>query len=77
MDGMRQGMMQSSVPIDVFGNFGYSLMAGQSATLTFSGHISFGFAFGGQTPPGVISGDQYDITVLGLQALAESIVVAS
>ena len=60
---------------------GYQLGAGQSVTLTYTGTISFGFSFQ-QTPPsggsaGVVSGDQYDITVTGQQALAGFVVVAS
>jgi len=58
------------------GSTGYTLAAGQSVTLTYSGAVSFGFAFGGRTPPGVLSGDQYQITALGQEALAETVVVA-
>ena len=64
-------------PINFFANSGYKLAAGQSVTLTFSGTIAFGFSLYGQTPPGVISGDQYDLTVIGPQALAQYVVVAS
>lgn len=56
---------------------GYELAAGESVTLTFSGPISFGFSLAMQNPPGVISGDQYEVTVMGLQALAQYVVVAS
>ncbi len=58
------------------GSTGYALAPGQSVTLTYSGSISFGFAFAGRTPPGVLSGDQYSITALGQEALAETVVVA-
>ena len=77
MGGFAPGMMHNSTPMNILANLGYSLEEGQSATLTFSGHIAFGFSFMGLTPPGVIKGDQYQITVLGLQALAQYIVVAS
>ena len=66
-----------SHPINFFANPGYKLATGQSVTLTFSGTISFGFSLFGHTPPGVISGDQYNVTVEGPQALAAYVVVAS
>jgi hypothetical protein len=58
------------------GSTGYTLAPGQSVTLTYSGSISFGFAFAGRTPPGVLSGDQYQIIALGQESLAEIVVVA-
>jgi hypothetical protein len=74
-----------SEPVNVFANTGYQLATGQSVTLVFRGSITFGFSFFNQLPmvgspgtsPGVISGDQYDITVMGWQALAQYTVVAS
>jgi len=63
--------------INFFANSGYELATGQSVTLKFSGTITFGFSLFGQTPPGVMSGDQYDMTVIGPQALAQYVVVAS
>ena len=66
-----------SHPINFFANPGYKLATGQSVTLTFSGTITFGFSLFGHTPPGVISGDQYNVTVEGPQALAAYVVVAS
>jgi hypothetical protein len=71
--------------VNVFANTGYQLATGQSVTLVFRGSITFGFSFFNQLPmvgspgtsPGVISGDQYDITVMGWQALAQYTVVAS
>jgi hypothetical protein len=59
------------------GSTGYTLAPGKSVTLTYSGSIGFGFAFGGRTPPGVLSGDQYQITAVGQEALAQTVVVAS
>ena len=64
-------------PINFFANSGYELAKGQSVTLKFSGTIAFGFSLFGQKPPGVISGDQYSVTVEGPQALAQYVVVAS
>jgi hypothetical protein len=58
------------------GSTGYTLAPGKSVTLTYSGSIGFGFAFGLRTPPGVLSGDQYQITAVGQEALAETVVVA-
>ena len=75
--GFAPGMMRDSKPVNIFADLGYTLKAGQSVTLTFSGQISFGFSFRGMTPLGVIDGDQYQVTAIGLQALAEYIVVAS
>jgi hypothetical protein len=60
-----------------FGKNGLTIAPGGSVTLTYSGSISFGFASSLWTPPGVISGDQYDITVVGLQLLAQTGVTAS
>lgn len=56
---------------------GYQLAAGQSVTLKYSGAVTFGIAFRGATPPGVVAGDQYDITAVGQQALAQYVVTAS
>ena len=64
-------------PINFFANYGYELAMGQSVTLTFSGTVTFGFSLYGQTPPGVMSGGQYDLTVIGPQALAQYVVVAT
>ncbi|HXY56271.1 MAG TPA: DUF4382 domain-containing protein [Nitrososphaerales archaeon] len=77
LGGFAPGLMHGSKPVNILANLGYTLKAGQTATLTFTGPIAFGFAFRGMTPPGVISGDQYQITVVGLRALAQYIVVAS
>ena len=82
--GGRQSNSTATPPsFGNFGNFtsflgstGYTLAAGQSVTLTYSGSISFGFAFGNRTPPGVLSGDQYQVVGVGLGALAETVVVA-
>jgi hypothetical protein len=60
-----------------FGENGFTIAPGGSVTLTYSGSISFGFAMLGYTPPGVISGDQYGITAVGLQVLAQTVVAAS
>ncbi len=65
----------------VFTNSGYQLGAGKSVTLTFTGTVSLGFSLRqmlqSQSAQGVVSGDQYDITVIGQQALAAYVVVAS
>ena len=63
----------------LFGQTGYQLAAGKSVTLTYTGSITFGLGihFMNMVLPGVISGDQYEITVVGQQALAATIVVAS
>jgi hypothetical protein len=58
------------------GSTGYTLAPGQSVTLTYSGTISFGFAFAGRTSPGVLSGDQYQVIAVGQESLAETVVVA-
>lgn len=60
-----------------FGKNGLTIASGGSVTLKYSGSISFGFASSRWTPPGVISGDQYDITAVGLQVLAQTVVTAS
>ena len=70
--------MVSSSPWSLFGRIGLTLAPGGSVTLTYSGPISFGVALPRQpSPPGVNSGDQYDITVVGSQALAQTVVTAS
>ncbi len=53
-------------PWSLFGKMGLTVAPGDSATLTYSGPINF-----------VISGDKYSITVVGLQALAQTDVAAS
>jgi hypothetical protein len=67
---------------NILTDMGYKLATGEHVTLSFTGSITFGF--GGIlpmktsfTPPGVIPGDQYLVTVVGPQALAEYVVVAS
>jgi len=75
--GFAPGMIHDSAPVNILANLGYSLAAGKSVTLTFSGYISFGFSFKVLLAPGAIKGDQYQITVVGLQALAQYVVVAS
>jgi len=77
LGGNLPAAISSAHPINFFANSGYDLAAGQSVTLKFSGTIAFGFSLFGRTPPGVISGDQYDVTVVGPQALAQYVVVAS
>jgi hypothetical protein len=63
--------------VNVFSGFGYHLVAGQSFTFAYSGPIVFGFSLPKLSPQGVVSGDQYRITVVGQQALAQYVVVAS
>jgi hypothetical protein len=68
----------SSSPWSLFGKIGLTFASGGSVTLAYSGPISFGVALPRQpSPPGVNSGDQYDITVVGSQALAQMVVTAS
>jgi len=67
-----------SSPWSLFSRIGHTLAPGSSVTLTYSGPISFGVTLPRQpSPPGVISGDKYDITVVGSQALAQTVVTAS
>ena len=75
---MPPHMTHSAVGWGLFGQTGYQIGAGKSVTLSYTGSITFGWMMHpGLTPPGVIAGDQYDITVVGQQALAATIVVAS
>jgi len=77
--GMQSGTTTSTTTSESTaypGSSGYTLPPGASVTLTFAGKISFGFAMMGLTPPGVLSGDQYQITAVGQEALAETVVVA-
>ena len=60
-----------------FGKNGFTIAPGGSVTLTYSGSIRFGFALLGWTPLGVVSGDKYDITAVGPQVLALTVVTAS
>ena len=55
---------------------GYNMTAGATATFTYSGQINLGFMrqFMTQT---VVSGQQYLVTVMGTDALASYVVVAS
>lgn len=69
---------QSQVSWGLFGETGYQLAAGKSVTFTYNGSITFGLGFSmNASIPGVISGDQYEITVIGQQALGATVVVAS
>jgi hypothetical protein len=70
---------QGPNPVSFLSETGYQMASG-STTLTlspFNKPITFGFSLRGQTALGVISGDQYSITVVGPQALAEYVVVAT
>ncbi len=59
------------------GPSGYTLANGTSASLSYSGQIVFLFRFLGGNTPGVTAGNQYLVTVIGHEALAGFIVVAS
>jgi len=61
----------------IFGQAGYNLSKGATATFTYSGQISIGFRIFGLTPTSVVSGQEYTITVLGTQAVAAFVVKAS
>jgi hypothetical protein len=61
---------------NIFGDFGYTLTVGKSVTLTYGGLVTLGFRFMG-TPISVTPTQQYSITVVGQQALAEYVVVAT
>ena len=79
--GSTPQFMLGSSSQAVFTNSGYQLGAGKSVTLTFTGTVSLGFSLRqtlqSQSASGVVSGDQYDITIIGQQALAAYVVVAS
>jgi Domain of unknown function (DUF4382) len=67
-----------SQPANILANIGESLAPGDTITLTYSGSIHFGFFLGfGASQTGITSGDQYQLTVVGQQALAQYVVVAS
>ena len=57
-------------------NPGYRLMAGSSATFTYTGTINLGFSLGIMMQHTVVSGQQYLVTVVGTDALASQVVVA-
>lgn len=60
--------------IGLLGGSGYSLPAGGTATFSFAGQVSLGFGMQAQR---IVAGQQYLITVLGTDALASTVVVAS
>ena len=68
---------QSSVSSLVFRSVGLNLTAGASATLSYSGPIYLGFLRTSLDRGAIIPHEQYLITVLGTQAVASYVVVAS
>jgi hypothetical protein len=58
----------------LLGSSGYSLPAGGTATFSFTGQVILGLGKQGQ---GIVAGQQYLVTVLGTDALASTVVVAS
>jgi Domain of unknown function (DUF4382) len=68
---------QRSVSAMVFRSAGLNLTAGASTTLTYSGPINLGFLSPMQDHGAIIPHEQYLVTVIGTQAVASFVVVAS
>ena len=62
---------------EAFSAAGYNMTAGSLATFTYSGQISLDFSFEGPVARHVAAGQQYLVTVIGRDALASQVVVAS
>jgi len=75
--GAFQHKQQNPTPWSLFGIIGYPIAAGGSDTLSYSGQINLGFGLFGQSPSGVVSGDQYEVTVIGQQGISQISVVAT
>lgn len=69
--------VQSSVSADVFRTTGLNLSASESAVLSYEGLISLGFLSPAAEQGGVVSHQQYLVTVIGTQAVASFVVVAT
>jgi Domain of unknown function (DUF4382) len=75
-------MAQSSssagmVSASLFSTVGYNLTSGASTTLTYSGSINLGFLSLMKQQGSVVPHEQYLVTVIGTQAIASYVVVAS
>jgi hypothetical protein len=60
----------------ILGVAGYNLTKGSSATFAYTGQIFTAPVFKASTPGSIVSGQQYEITVLGTQAVASMVVTA-
>lgn len=63
--------------VEALQNAGYSLAANTTASFSYSGQINLGFSFGSIAPRMIVSGQQYLVTVIGEDALAGQVVVAT
>jgi Domain of unknown function (DUF4382) len=73
------GSLQSSNSLQtavLFTGDGTQVSSGSSITLDYSGGLSLGFGLGSINLTGVVSGQQYLVTVIGANAYASAIVVA-
>jgi len=63
--------------LDALASEGYTLAAGASTTLSYTGMVTLGFQFQSIQPvQSIVPGQQYLVTVLGDEALASQVVVA-
>jgi len=68
---------QSTVSAQIFRDVGMNLTAGSSTTLSYKGSISFGFLSILKSQGSVVAHQQYLVTVVGTQAVASFVVVAT
>ena len=69
--------VQSSVSADVFRTAGLNLSSGASAALSYSGPINLGFLGPSVGKGSIVPHQQYLVTVIGTQAVASIVVVAT
>jgi len=60
----------------LLGGSGTNCTAGSSTSLSYSGNISLGFGVGGIQLTGVVSGQQYLVTVMGANTYGTLVVTA-
>ncbi len=76
LSAYQQGTAGESL-MDAFASGGYSLTAGSSGTVSYKGTITLGFHLSAiPTIPSIVPGQQYQVTVLGDEALASQVLVA-
>lgn len=73
---MMSDELERSEIFGLLGSAGYNIASGASANFTYTGQIRLDFRMGSQTS-NIVSGQQYLVTVLGDDALASIVVVAT
>ncbi|HLQ06948.1 MAG TPA: hypothetical protein VK126_04275, partial [Nitrososphaerales archaeon] len=77
VNGSGSVQQSTSLQASALLNGGASVNSGSSSTITFNGNISLNATIAGIHVTGILTGQQYIITVIGANTYASTIVVAS